>query len=590
MKNKKLTLEALKKFIVDKAYRILQEENESEVKTYKFKVKHDNGSFTIKTTGSSPEAAKKKIMSHQGAPENAVTLISEEEDEKFDNSGEEENPLEKTAIDLREPETIEEPTTPEASEKHSEFSNINPKVNSLASKIDFHKLTILDAKINKAINTGRLNSDFNYLTTVLASLYHNENIPAEGKSNIRKALWESMAHPYELTSYERGQGGERPSILSRVVARKANVHDFGAKSKTIDGSYYKDIIADSIFKAIDYSLDNFKDSFFFPTLVIFNASSRTISEVQSKSAKTAFSSKVGGIKGQSLDEPLGSADDERDETRGDRFTGEEGQKSTAQKEAAKELANVMESFVVTRLEANIKHGGANPAFLEVAKLLFKGHNLSEIADMLKTKENTIRQWKARMQAIITEYVKNGSFQKYIKDKTGIRVHFPDSSYVFAVQGKLREPGEEKENLEYFQETGVDADGNPTGKWISITPEKEEEEEAGGGYYDKYGNLAFGDEEKNDEEAPEEETAEDLGPEDQALTESFIAKEIMKRVNNRILKEYFYHPNVEQKWHSITNEEEIENLEKKKIGKEGKELKDIEDQIASINHIKKNKND
>ena len=66
---------------------------------------------------------------------------------------------------------------------------------------------------------------------------------------------------------------------------------------------------------------------------------------------------------------------------------------------------------------------------------------------------------------------------------------------------------------------------------------------------------------------------------------------MKRVNKRILKEYFYHPDYEQKWNSINPEKEIENLEKSKLGKGGKELKDIENHILSIkNSIKNHKND
>jgi DNA-binding CsgD family transcriptional regulator len=506
MKNKNITSEELKKFIAKEAHRVLNEESDD-----KF------GDDVISTDKS----------------------------------------IENTPVDLAEPDidNSNEDIT-------SEFSNLNPKINNLSKKLNGSSLKNLDEKIKKVIDGGRLGSDFNYnamsfgkkindfnyLTTVLASLYHSENISDGQKTNIRKSLWEAMYHPHETTSYERGTGEDRPSLLSSIIANKAGIREFRAKSRTIDGSYYRDIIADSIAKAIDYMLDNFKveNGSAFPTGVIFNAASRTMSEVQSNNAKTSFSAAIGGrnyIKSQSLDEPLGDSDDERDDTKADRVTGEEGGKSTSQKEAGKELASIMTEFIENRLIANIKHGGTNPAFLEVAKLLFKGHNLAEIGDILGAKESTVRQWKARMQALITEYVKNGSFQKYIKDKTGIKVNFPDNKYTFSVQGIGEKESKEPENsLEYFEQTGIDPEtGEPKGEWVPITPNKESEEE-GGGYYDKYGNLAFGEEKPDDSEEEnnleEPEDINDLGPDDDdSLNESFIAKELAKRINNRILKEF-----------------------------------------------------
>lgn len=54
---------------------INETESNLEVKEFRFKVKHDSGSETIKTTASSLEAAKKKIMSSKGCPESAITSI-----------------------------------------------------------------------------------------------------------------------------------------------------------------------------------------------------------------------------------------------------------------------------------------------------------------------------------------------------------------------------------------------------------------------------------------------------------------------------------------------------------------------------------
>ena len=98
MKNK-MTITELKQYIIIEAKKLMKveilkeekakiigqlnklDENE-ETKLYKFKVKHDNGSSTIKTNGSSESAAKKKIAQAEGCPESAITLIKENE---FDN-------------------------------------------------------------------------------------------------------------------------------------------------------------------------------------------------------------------------------------------------------------------------------------------------------------------------------------------------------------------------------------------------------------------------------------------------------------------------------------------------------------------------
>lgn len=49
--------------------------NENENTIYRFRVKHDGGSFVVKTSGSTPEVAKKKVASAEGCPESAITLI-----------------------------------------------------------------------------------------------------------------------------------------------------------------------------------------------------------------------------------------------------------------------------------------------------------------------------------------------------------------------------------------------------------------------------------------------------------------------------------------------------------------------------------
>ena len=75
-----------KKMIIGQLKRLSEGE---ETKSYKFKVKHDNGSKTISTTGSSEDVAKKKIEKAEGCPESAITLIKENfgENEEFVSQG-----------------------------------------------------------------------------------------------------------------------------------------------------------------------------------------------------------------------------------------------------------------------------------------------------------------------------------------------------------------------------------------------------------------------------------------------------------------------------------------------------------------------
>jgi hypothetical protein len=73
---KKMTKQDFKNYIISEATKLYKAEllNE-EVSTFKFKVKHDSGSFTITTTGSSMEAAKTKVANAEGCPESAITLV-----------------------------------------------------------------------------------------------------------------------------------------------------------------------------------------------------------------------------------------------------------------------------------------------------------------------------------------------------------------------------------------------------------------------------------------------------------------------------------------------------------------------------------
>ena len=74
--SKKMTTSEFKNYVISEATKLYKAELlKEEVSTFKFKVKHDNGSFTITTTGSSMEAAKTKVANAEGCPESAITLV-----------------------------------------------------------------------------------------------------------------------------------------------------------------------------------------------------------------------------------------------------------------------------------------------------------------------------------------------------------------------------------------------------------------------------------------------------------------------------------------------------------------------------------
>lgn len=74
--NKKMTTSEFRNYVISEATKLYNAELiKEEVSTFKFKVKHDKGSFTVTTTGSSMEAAKTKVANAEGCPESAITLV-----------------------------------------------------------------------------------------------------------------------------------------------------------------------------------------------------------------------------------------------------------------------------------------------------------------------------------------------------------------------------------------------------------------------------------------------------------------------------------------------------------------------------------
>ncbi len=586
MKNNKLTIEVLKKLIKAKAHQILKERNEEEFDDSEDEYSDNDEKYSFDNNGDD-ERDDSGDSDFKDDLENSFTRLKSKKSKDADT------------------EVIDDNAT-------SPFSDLNDATSNLANIIGKSRVFAADKAIKNALNSGKLGKDFeynkmvsqekmkdfSYVVTVLASLYKGESISESEKTKIRNSIWEAMAHPYSFS----GEGVEKPTLISRIIARNAGIRDFGLKTGTLDFSYYLDIVSKSLYDAIDSTLDTYDPNrgiASFDYMVIKNAAGRVMTGVQSKSAKTSFSTAVGGkdyIKSASIDEPLGGADEERDETKADRFTGEEGQKSSAQTEREKELSETIQDFVLSRLKSNIKHGGANALSLDIAEMLFKDTSLAEISRVLNISNENVRINKSRMETLISEYIKNGSFQKFIKDKTGIVIKFPDNKYKFALLSKTK-PKEEND-IEYFQPDKINpATGEPEGEWVQLSQPKAAENspkdylgdiafpkvievgedvkiiglkalketnpekyanvsdkknykvvkkdsnefvETGAEYFytliDDSGKEVTIPGEKYLEPVINGEDEEDLGPNDQGLNETFITKQLMKLVNRRILKE------------------------------------------------------
>jgi len=202
----------------------------------------------------------------------------------------------------------------------------------------------------------------------------------------------------------------------------------------------------------------------------------------------------------------------------DRITGDEGEISKTQKDSVKGFADSLKSFIQSKLGA--KETLKN--YLEFFNLFIEGHNLSEIADMMEVQPGNLRVIKSRMEDFITKFVESGELQQYVKDKTGIKVDFPNNKFSLSVQGTKKGTAE-VEPVEIFNVTGVNPKtGEPTGEWVAITPDTHDSETT---WFDKYGDLVTW---KNKEENVEPNS--EISGDENNLTESlnkFIQKEILK---------------------------------------------------------------
>jgi len=459
----------------------------------------------------------KKIIS-----ENAYRILEQdddlEDDSNLESSVDDSTPIDNGLGDASNDSISDNP------ESNMPYTNLSSAISNLANSIkDETKLSYLNDGIKKAVSSGKVSkdftfdkmvsagkdkNDFEYFITVLATLYKDADISE--KKNIRDAILIALP-PYQITSMESGRGEIRPSSLSNLIAKKAGV-EYALKGQTIDSSYYLDIVVGTVYDAVDYALNNYDPSrgMFF-TLFLYKAIGLTKDELGSVLHKRSF--EVGGRK-SSLDEPLGSSEEERDETRADRITGKEGEVSDKEKANVKEFAKAVQSFIRTKL--------SNPKlknYLDYFNLFAKGHTSSEIADLMEITSGNARAIKKRMEDFITEFVKAGYLQQYIFDKTGIKAKFPNNEFFLSTQD-AKEENKEVEPVEIFNITGTNPEtGEPVGEWTEVIHKKDSNEPT---YFDNYGSLINWSNKEDDEKKSDNE--------EQSINESlkiFIQNHISK---------------------------------------------------------------
>jgi DNA-directed RNA polymerase specialized sigma24 family protein len=435
-------------------------------------------------------------------------LISERAFKIFEANEEELNNTEETGQDFdaghQEPSletnpSIEEPQSNSVDKSHlNNFDDLGDTISNISSKLNPIELEDANSQILKAISSGKVSPKydftimnygsgkknvFDYFVSVLAAIYKNED--SATKNNIRKVLF--LVFPvYEFFGRDakNSEYNERvyPSSLTKLIAKKSGInHELNVGYKTIDSSYYIDIIADAVYESIDTALEKYNPNANVPfsSFFLVTAANKTKDKLNSKLHQKTFS--LSGQKA-SLDEPIDNKGEEPDETKVDRITGQENEQSTSEVEAMKSFAQSITNFVQDKLSSKPKL----VKYLEFFNLFTEGYNLSEIADTMNVTYGNVRVIKKRMEDFITQFVESGDLQDYINERTGLRVNFPNNKFTLSATNSTDEKQSQVEPVEYFNITGNDPQtGEPTGEWVSLTPSKGDSETS---WFDKYGDL------------------------------------------------------------------------------------------------------
>lgn len=282
---------------------------------------------------------------------------------------------------------------------------------------------------------------FNLIISIVASLY--KGVGSNEKSNIRSFVFIAF-NPYIGTQ-------SHPSKFSNTVIKQS-----GAKHNELEGEektkFFIDIISDSIFESIDYSLNAYKpDSASFVFLLTLKSSSKIRDMLKSQKAK-----KNSKIYADRSIEDIGDVQDSDFEY--DDFNL-----------MKLNFIKVIDGFIKMKLEQS-KYSINHLWFYQ--RFVLENKSLNEMAEELQNRDidkedkpkdypRKVRVIKIRFEYYIDKFVKDGTFQNYILKHTGIPAKFPNNEF------KLKMNKEEEIESEPLLIWKYDDNNPDKGEWVEI---------------------------------------------------------------------------------------------------------------------------
>jgi hypothetical protein len=342
----------------------------------------------------------KKLLENESSMPDAITYEAEGVESSFENN----------------PEDSQEKT-------EDSYSNVGSYLKGLSSKFSPEKLDELDREVSYIIERGRgernfqnqngNTDEFNYITSSLAGQYKNAS--ETQKDNIKSYLLFAYS-PFSL----KGSGLSNYGLM---VGKRAGIAEDLFFSTNVKVDEYHNMISEAIYEAVLYALNNYdSNKGNFGSLLTFKSISNVkdnFKDVQKKLPSDMVSR---------LDDPIyGSEGEDDSDTGAERLAGAD-QYSFEQKGKVRAIGKAMSEFVREKFSSTRFEKA-----LELYNLLVEeGMSLDEISQMTGTKVATLTVAKHRLEEALTHFVEDGSLPRYIKDKTGIKMDFPDNR--FSVDG------------------------------------------------------------------------------------------------------------------------------------------------------------
>jgi len=326
-------------------------------------------------------------------------------------------------------------------EVNTDYSQLSQYLTNLGKKFPEEVKNKLNSSISTILKTGRgfithekslqksikndsaysVSTEFNYIVSALATIY--KDVSDSEKRNIKNYFFLAY-NPYAST----GEGVEvktKPSPIAIIIGKATGITHELTFIKNIDVQYYLEFISNAIYDAIPRSLENYNsEKGSFHSLFVTIASNLGKDFLKTPGAKTMFTGfdiKHSGDTPKYEERPS-----ETDVVRSSEdIEGDERAAPKTEKERLgeeKELAVAISKFVKEKLQKY-------PKMIEFFELFAEqGKTMSEIAIETNTEENNLRQYKMRLEHILDQYVKNGSFYNYIEKVTGQEIRLPGNTF------------------------------------------------------------------------------------------------------------------------------------------------------------------